>query len=287
MCISRVLGRLFTAWITILLCGLGGAALVRLSPGFGVDEREMDLRLRADSVEALRRSRQEQENVARFYWASLKQLARGNLGFSSLLNRPIVELLSERLPVTIHSVTAGLLAGWMLALALALPVALFPGSMADWLGVALSGLLLCLPAAIVALLILFLGRHAHWAIALIIAPRIFHYARRLLGSATSLPHVLAARSRGLGEGRILFRHVVPAITPQMLGVAGVSVGMALGVSIPVEALCDSPGIGQLTWQAALGRDMPLLIDLTMLVTLITVTANAAADGAAALWSGGR
>ena len=184
MWISRVLGRLFTAWITILLCGLGGAALVRLSPGFGVDEREMDLRLRADSVEALRRSRQEQENVARFYWTSLKQLARGNLGFSSLLNRPIVELLSERLPVTIHSVSAGLLAGWMLALALALPAALFPGRIADWLGVALNGLLLCLPAAIVALLILFLGRPAHWAIALVLAPRIFHYARRLLGSAT-------------------------------------------------------------------------------------------------------
>ena len=90
MWVRRVLGRLFTVWITILLGGFGGAALVRLSPGFGVDEREMDPRLRADSVDALRRARQEQDNVARFYWTSLKQLARGNLGFSSLLNRPSV-----------------------------------------------------------------------------------------------------------------------------------------------------------------------------------------------------
>ena len=66
-------------------------------------------------------------------------------------------------------------------------------------------------------------------------------------------------------------------TPQILALAGVTVSTALAASIPLEALCDSPGMGQLAWQAALGRDLPLLVNLTLIVTLITLGANLAAD----------
>jgi ABC-type dipeptide/oligopeptide/nickel transport system permease component len=45
----------------------------------------------------------------------------------------------------------------------------------------------------------------------------------------------------------------------------------------MEALCDIPGIGQLAWKAALGRDVALLINLTMVVTLVTLVANSVSD----------
>jgi peptide/nickel transport system permease protein len=45
----------------------------------------------------------------------------------------------------------------------------------------------------------------------------------------------------------------------------------------VEALCGLPGVGQLAWQAALARDLPLLTNLTILVTLVTLLANSGAD----------
>jgi ABC-type dipeptide/oligopeptide/nickel transport system permease component len=45
----------------------------------------------------------------------------------------------------------------------------------------------------------------------------------------------------------------------------------------MEALCDIPGIGQLAWKAALGRDVALLVNLTMIVTLVTLVANSASD----------
>jgi len=93
----------------------------------------------------------------------------------------------------------------------------------------------------------------------------------------SRPHIIAARARGLGEGRILFWHVVPVVAPQLLALAGVSVSMAVGAAIPVEALCGLPGIGQLAWQAALARDLPLLVNITILVTLVTLLANSSAD----------
>ena len=63
----------------------------------------------------------------------------------------------------------------------------------------------------------------------------------------------------------------------MLAVAGISVSIALGAAIPVEALCGIAGIGQLAWQAALGRDLPLLLNLTLLVTLATLVANWGAE----------
>ena len=53
--------------------------------------------------------------------------------------------------------------------------------------------------------------------------------------------------------------------------------MALGAAIPIEVICDSPGIGQLAWQAALGRDLPLLVNMTLFVTLVTLGANSASD----------
>jgi peptide/nickel transport system permease protein len=63
----------------------------------------------------------------------------------------------------------------------------------------------------------------------------------------------------------------------LVALAGVSVTLAFGASIPIEALSDSPGIGQLAWRAALGRDLPVLVTVTLLLTVVTVVANIIAD----------
>ena len=78
-------------------------------------------------------------------------------------------------------------------------------------------------------------------------------------------------------------HVVPVVAPQILSVAGVSVSIALGAAIPVEALCGFAGVGQLAWQAALARDLPLLVNITVLVTLVTLLANSGADVIGSVW----
>jgi ABC-type dipeptide/oligopeptide/nickel transport system permease component len=38
-----------------------------------------------------------------------------------------------------------------------------------------------------------------------------------------------------------------------------------------------PGVGQLAWQAAMARDLPLLVNITILVTIVTLLANSGAD----------
>jgi ABC-type dipeptide/oligopeptide/nickel transport system permease component len=60
----------------------------------------------------------------------------------------------------------------------------------------------------------------------------------------------------------------------------------VGAIIPIEAICDAPGLGRLAWQAALSRDLPLLVDLTMLIALTTSTTMAIAELALTRSGGG-
>ena len=114
------LSRLSTLLFTLLVGGFLGATLVRLGPGFGIDERELDPRLSAESIAALRQARAEDNGVAGFYFRYLTGLLRGDLGTSRSLGRPVAELLRERFPVTLGTIGAGLGAGWACGLLLAL-----------------------------------------------------------------------------------------------------------------------------------------------------------------------
>ncbi len=52
--------------LVLLLGGFLGATMVRLAPGFGVDEEELDIRLSQESVQALRQAHSTDENLGRF-----------------------------------------------------------------------------------------------------------------------------------------------------------------------------------------------------------------------------
>jgi peptide/nickel transport system permease protein len=170
-------------------------------------------------------------------------------------------------------------------MALALSAAWMRTFAYDTIATALTGLLLCVPAAVLALLSVLWNVPGALAIALIIFPRDYRYTRNLLAQAYSLPHIVTARAKGLSELRILFWHVVPVAGPQLSALAGVSVSLAVGAAIPVEALCGLAGVGQLAWQAALARDLPLLMNITIVVTLVTLLANSSAAVIGHLWRG--
>jgi peptide/nickel transport system permease protein len=262
---------------TVLLGGLLSATLVRLAPGFDVDERELDPHLNAQSIQALRDARHQDGNILQFYFSYMKRAAHGDLGTSLALGQPVRALLRDRAPLTLRLLTMGLGLAWLLTLTLALSAAWLRLSVYDTLTTMVSGTFLCLPAAVLALLSVLWNVPGSLAIALIVFPHTYRYARNLLVKAYSRPHIITARAKGLGEARILFWHVVPVVTPQLLAVAGVSVSLAVGAAIPVEALCGLAGIGQLAWQAAIARDLPLLVNITILVTLVTLLANSGAD----------
>jgi peptide/nickel transport system permease protein len=274
----RPLSRLIVKVVVVLLIGgFLGATLVRQAPGFGVDEEELDSRLNQQSLQALRRAHATDENVARFYLSYLGGLLHGDLGVSLSLHQPVRELLSERFPETLKSVGLGLAFGWTAGLALAVIAVIFRWWLVNLVTSLLASVLLCIPAAALALLFVIARAPGRLALGFIVFPKVFSYAHNLLAKSASLPHVLTARAKGLDELRIMVWHILPVAGPQLLALAGVTVSVAFAAAIPVEVLCDLPGIGQLAWKAALSRDLALLVNITMIVTLMTLVINSAAE----------
>jgi peptide/nickel transport system permease protein len=276
--LSLALRRMCALPVLFLLAGFCGATLLRIAPGFDADERELDARLSAESVAQLRQSRAGERNIFAYYGRFLSGAVTGDLGVSRSLERPVVQLLRQRLPVTLRLVAFGMLSAWIAGLGCALAAALWPGGVIfDLAGTVASSVLLSLPAALIGILFLYWRGPLPMALGLLLFPRIFTYARNLLQNAQAMPHVLQAQARGVGRTAILFRHVVPVAFPQLGSLAAVSVSLALGAAIPLEVLCDQPGIGQLAWQAALGRDLPLLVGLTLFMALVVMSVNTVSD----------
>jgi ABC-type dipeptide/oligopeptide/nickel transport system permease component len=122
MWIGRIAQHLAVFVITTVIAGLLGAMLVRFGPGFEADEQQFDPRLDAQSIQALRESHSRERSLLKFYDHFLVGMASGDLGFSLSLARPVRELLSEWAKVTLQFMGAGLAGGWILGLALAVPV---------------------------------------------------------------------------------------------------------------------------------------------------------------------
>lgn len=271
----------FRRLLFVLCLGLAGAlfsaTLVRFAPGYGVQERELDPRWSAQSVEALRQTQNLHEPLPLFYLHYLGALAHGDLGQSDLLKRPVRQLLRERLPVTAKSVFRGLLIAWLAAALLASCALTSRSWLYEGASTAFSSLLLSLPSAVVAMLTVYLRAPVFCAVGIVVFPRLYRYVRVLLIRSYDQPHVLAARACGLRSRTIFWRHALPVAAPPLLALLGVSFAIAFGAAIPIEALCDSPGLGQLAWQAALSRDLPLITNVTLVICLVMLATNFLAD----------
>jgi peptide/nickel transport system permease protein len=263
----------------MLMASFAGAMLMRIAPGFSSDDQELNSGLSAQSLQAIRRAHLADANIPRFYVEYLSSLARGDLGTSRSLNQPVKELLKERLPVTVVNLAFALAVGWLLGLALAVAAQTWNIRALKILANGLSGTFISTPAAALALVFLLLRWPPAFAAALLVFPKIYRYAQNLLQQSSEMPHILTARAKGAGPWRVLAWHVAPVALPQLIALVGVSISIGIGVLLPIEVISDVAGIGQLAWHAAQSRDLPLLVNLTMVVTFATVCATLVSDAA--------
>jgi peptide/nickel transport system permease protein len=261
--------------ILVLLAGVGSAILVRFSPGALVDERELDQRLSTETLVAMRNQRAIDNSLGKSLFRYFQNAIHGDLGKSQSYDVPITKLLLQNAPPTLRRVGIGLGGAWWFGLWLAIPVAYFRNAwMLDAGTALLTSTLLSLPAGVLAYLCVTIGAPVEIVLILVLTPRVFRFARNVLVQAYGSPHIDMARARGVDEVRILFAHVFPSAAPQLLALVATSLSMAVGAIIPIEAICDAAGLGRLAWQAAIARDLPLLLNLTMLIALAITTAMA-------------
>jgi peptide/nickel transport system permease protein len=269
--VTRVSGLLVNCAVRVLaIVVVAGMAmlLVRFGPGFETDERDLDPSLGASARTAIH---------SRIVYAKdfISGVLRGDLGESRALGVPVRELIAERGPTTLRILISGSAIAWLAALLWSIALAVFRIPAFAGVSTLVSAGLLCLPTAAIAALTLNAGWPAEMVLALALAPRIFQVVRGLIMQVLQHGEVLAARSRGLRPWRILGWYVLPRIGGPMLAWMVATAGLAIAAIVPIEVICDVPGLGQLAWKAALARDLPLLVVLTLLVAVVIQLSNAA------------
>ena len=160
----------------------------------------------------------------------------------------------------------------MAGAAVALPNAGFRST-----GLFFSGSVLCLPTALLAFSVAVSRTPAYCAVAAIVFAKVFRMLDSLFIAAEAAPFVTGARARGTPELRIFLRHMVSANRGELIALSATSLTMAIGSAVPIEVLSDQAGVGQLAWKAAIGRDLPLLVSVTLLLSAVTLCLNRTAD----------
>ncbi len=263
--------------LAILLGGIAGAALARYSAGFGIDEREMDARRSSASIENIRQSRSEGAHFAVFCLTFFRGMVHGELGYSTTLNRPVADLIRERMHVTVEEIGEGLALAIVASSLLAGLAAMRFSRLFETITELAAGVSLCLPVAILGYLCLLLRVAPFWAVAACTFPHLFRYTANLLEQADRKNHVVAARARGVSRLRLhIFHRLLPCV-PELLATFSLVVSIAFGAAVPIEFATETPGLGQLAWQAASSRDLALLCVLTMFAAALVLSASGIAE----------
>ncbi|MEX2586867.1 MAG: ABC transporter permease [Actinomycetota bacterium] len=292
-------------WVAVTL----NFALPHLAPGDPVDFKYSGDAgsLSEEDLGVIRKEYGLDRSLPQQYVSFWQGLVKGDLGKSVHYNRPVSEVLLERMPWTVALVGLGTAASALVGVLLGAAAAWRRGSRRD-AGVVMGVLALdAMPGfwigmILIAVFAVELGWLPSFGAALIdtagvdrvvdvvqrlILPvvtivlatlgAVFLLARAAMVSVLDEPFVRLARAKGISERRIALRHVLRnALLPVFTNLT-LSVGMLLSGAVVVETVFAYPGLGRLIYEAVVARDYPLLQGAFLFVTLGVILANLAAD----------
>ncbi|HXV25927.1 MAG TPA: ABC transporter permease [Alphaproteobacteria bacterium] len=234
------------------------------------------------------------------YLLFLKNLAQGEFGRSIIFKTPVLDLVGTRIAPTVFLLAYGVLLAVLLALSLAVLSARRRGALPDHLIRLYSTAGLGLPSFWlgIVLLILFSVRlglfpvsgwgegflgHLHYlflpalSIALALSPILIRNLRASLIVEMESDHVVAARSRGVPEGRIFVRHVLPNALIPTVTLLGVNIGWLIGGTVVVEQVFSVPGLGSLMVSSIFARDYLVVQAITLAFAAAVILTNFVVD----------
>ncbi|GAA1829143.1 ABC transporter permease [Pseudonocardia ailaonensis] len=95
--------------------------------------------------------------------------------------------------------------------------------------------------------------------------------------ALGRPHVAVARSKGLPESRVLWRHGARLALTSVVSLSGMFFAGLLGGSVIVEVVFAVPGLGRLLYDAVISQDLPMLQAGLLAVVAVAALASIAAE----------
>lgn len=260
----------------VLLVVIGSTILVRFAPGYLTDTREMDSRYAQAARVELSLEAARSQSLRQMLSAEIRGWLRGDAGISRQYGVPVSELIRPRLAVTGGLLWRSLALAWSLALCASFASSAGRNPSLFWQVPAT--LLLAVPTAAMATVCLPAGNRGPVIVmALLLAARDFKFLHRVLARAWFDPHVLQARAQGIRTRRLFVAHVVPTVASQLWALASLSMVTALSALVPVEVIFNVPGLGQLAWNAALNRDLPVLLAVMIMMALAVSIAGMTPD----------
>jgi peptide/nickel transport system permease protein len=226
-------------------------------------------------------------------WAA--NACRGDLGESYFSHERVSLMIRARLPVTGVLALASLLLGLLIAIPLGVGAAIRPGSWFDRLSMTIAVLAQAMPSFWTALLLIMLfsvtlrwlppSGTESWrnfvmptlSLAWFVMPVLLRLTRAGMIDVLSADYIRTARAKGLPRSTVLFKHALRNAILPVVSVATLQFGLLLGGSIVIENVFALNGIGLMAWDAINRSDYPVLQGIVLVVALLFVLLNLAAD----------
>ena len=288
------LRRIIFALPLLLVISALAFALVHLAPG-GPFYRE-----RAPASPEIKRAIEAKyhldEPVWKQYLRYLGDLAHGDFGVSlKYRNHTVNDIIAQGLPV---SMLLGALA-FGFAMGVGLPLGFFTaarrGRWEDYAGSFLAMFVVCVPGFVIAPLLILVFAikwkllpvglwESPWhmilppiALGLFFAGKVARLMREGMLSAMQSEFVTAARAKGLGENRLLFKHAFRIAVLPVVSYSGPMLADLLTGSFVIENIFQIPGIGVFLVNSSLNRDYTLIVGLSLLYAILLIVLNLAVD----------
>jgi len=245
--------------------------------------------------------------IATQYWHFIDGLLHGNLGYSYFSQEPVTSMIKQDLPPTVSVVVGGVILWLIVGLGVGVISATRARSLFDRVSAIAVLIGLSMPVFVIGeflLLIVFvpLNQHGfHWiqdqyvgpsqgiitwaghmilpwiTLAAVQAAVYTRLSRGQLLDVLGEDYIRTARSKGLTERRVIFRHAVRAAMTPVVSQLGVDLGQLLGGVVIVESVFGLGGIGQVSVQAVFQDNLPVIVGFVIIAAVFVVLSNIVVD----------
>jgi len=222
-------------------------------------------------------------------------ILRFDFGRSMISGQPVSQLILERFPLTLTLALMGMMLSIFIAIPLGVISAVKRWSVWDYFGMVLSQVGMAIPSFWLGILLLLIlsvkvklfplfgsGTIKHLilpAISLGIARAavLLRLTRASMLEELSKEYVITARSKGLTERMVNYKHTLKNALLPVVTIAGIQLGYMLGGAIIIEQVFSLPGLGRLFLFGVYQRDFPLIQGGVMFVAFIFSFINFVVD----------